>query len=56
MLHVCKKAFGVGLVFKPGDNVVGIPHKDDIPSGVVSTPPLRPEVEDVVEVDVCQQW
>src|SRR5271166_4289793 len=51
----CLEPLGVGLVFKAGDDVIGIAHQDDVPPGMVASPPLSPEIEDVMQVDVRQQ-
>jgi hypothetical protein len=53
--QVCLKPLGIGLVFKPSDDVIGIAHQDDVPSGLVASPPRSPKIEDVVQVDVRQQ-
>src|ERR1700730_4339316 len=46
---------GIGLVLKAGNDVVGIAHQDDVSLAMVASPPLRPEIEDVMQVDVRQQ-
>jgi len=51
----CLKPLGIGLVFKAGDDVIGIAHQDDVPLGMVASPPCSPEIEDVVQVDVRRQ-
>jgi hypothetical protein len=51
----CLKPLGIGLVFKASDDVVGIAYQDDVSLGMVTSPPLRPEIEDVMQVDVRQQ-
>jgi hypothetical protein len=48
------KPLGIGPVFKTDDDVTSIAHQDDAPLGMVS-PPLGPEIKDVMEVDVRQQ-
>ena len=55
LLQVGAKALGVSLVLKASDNIVGVAYEDDVTVSVVLTPPLRPQVEDVMEVDVRQQ-
>ena len=55
LLQVDTKALGIRLVLKAADNIVGVAHEDDVAVSVVLTPPLRPQIEDVVEVDVSQQ-
>jgi hypothetical protein len=49
------KPLGIGLVFKAGDDVIGIARQDDVPLGMVASPPRSPRIEDVVQVDVRQQ-
>ena len=46
------KPLGIGLVFKAGNDVIGIAHQDDVALAMVASPPLSPEIEDVVQVDV----
>src|SRR4030081_1207237 len=46
---------GIGLVLKAGNDVVGIAHQDDVSLGMVASPPLGPQIEDVMQVDVRQQ-
>ena len=53
--QLCLKPLSIGLVFKAGDDVIGIPHQDDVALGLVASPPLSPEIEDVMQVDVRQQ-
>jgi hypothetical protein len=36
----CFKPLGIGLVFKAGDDVIGIAHQDHVPQGMVAPPPL----------------
>jgi hypothetical protein len=36
----CFKPLGIGLVFKAGDDVIGIAHQDHVPQGMVGSPPL----------------
>ena len=55
LLQCCMKALGISLVLEAADNVVGVAHEDDAAGGVVMTPPVCPQVEDVMEVDVRQQ-
>ena len=43
------------LVLEASHHIIGIPHEDDGARGLAPTPLLRPEVEDVVQVDVGQQ-
>jgi hypothetical protein len=42
-------------VLKAGNDVVGIAHQDDVSLAMVASPPLRPEIEDVMQVNVRQQ-
>src|SRR6195256_4804264 len=46
---------GIGLVLKAGNDVVGIAHQDDVSLGMVASPPLGPQIEDVMQVDVRQE-
>ena len=55
LLQVGMKALGVSLVLKAHDNIVGVAHEDNAAVSVVLTPPLRPQIEYIMEVDVRQQ-
>jgi hypothetical protein len=62
--HLRHKPLGLGVVLKSGDDVVGprvrpaagprtgAAHQDDFPAGRASPPLMRPQVEDVMQVDV----
>src|SRR5207237_1118491 len=47
---------GIGLVLKAGNDVVGIAHQDDVSLGMVASPPLRPEIEDVMCISSNLIW
>jgi hypothetical protein len=49
-----QKAAGFPFVLETDNDVVGIAHQDDFPSGVLAAPAVRPEVEHVVQVDIGQ--
>src|SRR5260370_24547409 len=38
------------------DDVIGVAHDDDLTSGMALSPLVCPEVEDVMEIDIGQQW
>lgn len=50
-----EKRFGVHLVLKTGDDIVGISHARGFTLNSAMSPPINPEVEDVVKIDVCKQ-
>ena len=54
LVQLRPEPLGVGFVLETGDDVVGIAHEDDISPGVAFAPLLRPEIEDVMQVDVRQ--
>lgn len=37
------------------DDVIGVPHNDDLTLGIVLPPVIGPEVERIVKIDVGQQ-
>ena len=53
--QIDEKALGVSLVLEASDKVVGIAHKDDIAVSMMLTPFVRPQIEEVVQVDVREQ-
>jgi hypothetical protein len=44
----------IGLVLKADDDVVSVSHHDDVSVGLLATPAISPQVEDVMQVDVRQ--
>ena len=54
--HRVQEAPGIALVLEADDKIVGIPHDDHVTRGFAPSPALGPEVEDVVQVDVGQEW
>ena len=38
------------------NDVLGVTHDDDLTSGIALSPPVCPEIEDVMEIDIGQQW
>jgi len=38
------------------DEGIGVTHDDDLTSGIALSPLVCPEIEDVMEVDIGQQW
>jgi hypothetical protein len=53
--HVCWKCSAISLMFEPCDQIVGVPDDNHVSMRVSVTPLLGPEIEDVVEIHVCQQ-
>ena len=45
----------VGAMLKPQHNVVGVPDDEHVTAGMPPAPLLGPQIEDVVQVDVCEQ-
>ena len=50
--EVRKKRFGVIFMLKASDIVVGVSNEDDFTTGLPASPPVRPKVKTVVQVDV----
>ena len=46
---------GIVAVLEPHEEIVGVPHDDDITARDLRSPLLGPEVEDVVQLDVGEQ-
>jgi hypothetical protein len=53
--HVLQKLFGLCLMLKTQHTVIGKPGDDHIAGGVALPPLLRPEIENVVQVNVSQK-
>jgi len=53
--HICHEASGFTFVLKAYDNVIGVAHDDDLTTGMALSPPLSPEVEHKMLVDIGQQ-
>jgi hypothetical protein len=47
---------GFTFVLETDDDIIGKAHNDDSTSGLALAPPICPEIEDVMEVDISQQW
>ena len=54
--EVREERSGVIFKLKTGDVIVGISDEDNFPSGISASPPIRPEVKAVVQVDVREHW
>jgi hypothetical protein len=53
--HIFQEPFRVSFVLKAHDNVIGVPHYDDLTAGVVFTPVIGPKVERIVKIDIGQK-
>jgi hypothetical protein len=53
--HIFQEPFRVSFVLKAHDKVIGVPHYDDLTSGVVFTPVIGPKVERIVKIDIGQK-
>lgn len=54
-LHGYTEALGVDSLVEPDDDAIGVSDHHHIACGMATSPLMRPQIEDVVEVDVCQQ-
>ncbi len=54
-LHGYTKALSVDSLVEPDDYVICVSDHDHIACGMAASPLMRPQIEDIVEVDVCQQ-
>ena len=54
--HRVPEAPGVVLTLEADDDVVGIPDHDHVARGLAPSPAFGPEVENVMEIDVREQW
>ena len=55
-VHCCQKPSCFVFVLESKHAVVSVSNQDDVASGVMLAPVLRPGIEDVMQVDVGQQW
>ena len=53
--HRVQETSSVGLVLKTNDDIVGIAHDDHVARGLAPSPAFRPEIENVVKVDVGKE-
>jgi hypothetical protein len=49
LAQIRQKARGILQVLETDDSVIGIPHHNNIATGIATSPPLCPEVEDIVK-------
>ncbi len=54
--HRIPEAPRIGFMLETCNTVVGISHNDDIAGSLAPSPLLGPELENVVQVDVGEQW
>jgi hypothetical protein len=54
--HIRQEASGFTFVPETDDDIIGVAHYDDLTPGMALAPPVCPEIEDVMEVDISQQW
>jgi len=54
--HRVPEAAGVALMLEANDDIVGIPDHDHVALGLAPSPAFGPKIEDVVKVDVREQW
>ena len=53
--HVLHESLRFSLMLEAHDDVIGVPHNDDLTLDMVLTPVIGPEVERIVKIDVGQQ-
>jgi len=51
-----QEPFGLVAMLESHDEIIGITHDNDIARSELRPPLLNPQVEDVVQVHVGQQW
>ncbi|CAA9891053.1 hypothetical protein METHB2_330006 [Candidatus Methylobacter favarea] len=55
LLHLGEEPFGIGSMLEPDDGIIGVTNDNHVPVRLTASPPVRPEVEDGVQIDVGQQ-
>jgi hypothetical protein len=55
LAHHIEESPGIHLALKTNDDVVGVSHNNHVARGLVPSPALGPQVENVVQVDVGEQ-
>ena len=53
-LKLLLEAFRILLVLESHDKVIRVSDNDDFSLGMAFSPPLHPQVQDIVQVDICQ--
>ncbi len=56
LLPLQEEPLRVGAMFESRDNVIRVPDHDCVAGGVMLAPVPDPQVEDLMQVDVRQQW
>jgi hypothetical protein len=51
-----EEPFGLAAVLEPHDEIVGVPHDDHVACGGLGPPLLNPQVEDVMQEHIRQEW
>ena len=50
--HIRHEASGFTFVLETDDDIIGVAHYDDLTPAMALAPPVCPEIEDVMEVDI----
>ena len=54
--HCFPEAPRIGFVLEADNDIIRKPQDNDVASSFIASPPLGPEIEDVVQVHVSEQW
>jgi hypothetical protein len=54
--HRIPEAPRISFMLETHDQIVSVSHDDHVAAGFTFPPLVRPEVEDIVKVDVSKQW
>jgi hypothetical protein len=53
--QLLNKPLGFYPVLEAQNEIIAIPHNDHIAPGIPPPPPVNPKVQNIVEIDICQQ-
>src|ERR1700730_14883629 len=54
LTHRIKEATSVALMLEASHQIIGVAHDDHVASGLVPSPAFSPQIEYVVQVDICR--
>ena len=56
LAHRIEEATCVVLMLEAGHQIIGVAHDDGVATGLLPSPAFGPQIEDVVQVDVAEEW
>src|SRR5215470_5665912 len=56
LAHCIEETTCVVLMLEAGHQIIGVAHDDHVATGLLPSPAFGPQIENVVQVDVAEEW